>query len=437
MQVSNIINTYQTQGYNTKNSKSTTSKTQEELSDAFYQHFNKSNTNDDGTKVKLNIFTGELYNFSEIYNSTDDFKNDMASSKPKNLMEKLKLDSQSGGIIILGEIQQNLADYYHGLDIVASFDMSVNHSNSNLTNEQINSIDFGQFFIQMLEKFNKELEEVKSKGNPQLIKQYEQIVQGYSFFNDAYSDIKTKEDENKTLLQEVTKNTKSNPLESIQKNQTNEKPNFIDTLDKLRPNVFEEFGISKDDEITFRYIIDDGEISEKELRNLTYEQTSQLNKFYYENMSYVIDEVGIEKTPILGAFNSKSNSLLTAPDFTNNERFNRALYETVLESSHLDRHELSEMISQLQTNLLQIHNDKEIQADFLTGTYRGERDKFYALEKENFDIDYEQFILNTTNHYKQEASKDQKFEYIKENYIQRAEWFSILQNNYQNKPLDI
>jgi len=215
MQVSSTLNTYQTKDYNT------TTKMQEELSEDFYKYYDKSNENDDSEKVKLNIFTGEFYNFSEQYNSIDEFKKDISLSEPRNLMDKLKQDSENGGIIVLGEIQQNLADYYNELDVVASFDMSVKHTNSNLTNEQINSIDVGQFFIQMLDKFNQELEDAKNTGNPQLIKQYEKIVQGYSFFNDAYDAIKTKEDENKTLLQIGTpppKNTKPTNFDILLQN---------------------------------------------------------------------------------------------------------------------------------------------------------------------------------------------------------------------------
>ncbi|MEA3354209.1 MAG: hypothetical protein U9Q33_10370 [Campylobacterota bacterium] len=283
------------------------------------------------------------------------------------------------------------------------------------------------------ENIKKEFEEriynltnVDSNQDEILISIYEKLLNNFD------KNIKNKEEENQALLQEATKNTKPNPLENMQQNKTNEKPKFIDTLDKLNPNAFKDMGISKEDEKLFRQIIDDGEISEKELRNLSYEQTSQLNKFYNENMSYVIDEVGLENTPILLPSGHNSFALLNSSTFIPNERFNQALHKTIIEDTKQGKYELSEMISQLQSNLLQVHLGERLQADFLTGSTSNGIKNPYFVEKENFDINYGTFISELTSYYNKQVLKDHKFDDIKENYMQRADWFSLLEQNYKN-----
>lgn len=249
-----------------------------------------------------------------------------------------------------------------------------------------------------------------------------------SYHDSIKKEYKDQTQEKETLLSEVTKNTKPNPLENIQQNKANEKPKFIDTLDKLNPKAFEDMGISKEDEKLFRTIIDDGKINEQELIDLSFEQTEQLNQFYHANLSYVIDEVGKENTPILLP-TSEALPLLQSSQFTPNETFNKAFHQTLIESTHLNKHELEEMISQLQSNLLQKHLDMEFTLTNNNNNINSVGSPYF-LEKENFDFDYDKFVSNISTYYNKEATKDHKFDDIKENYIQRAEWFSIFEKNY-------
>jgi len=191
--------------------------TQEAVSEVYYSQSN-TNSEQENEKVKANIFTGELYNFDKIYKSVDEFKSDISNKEPKNLMDKIMNDSNAkDGVIFLGELQQNLADFYYGLDIKASFDMSVSHSYSNLTQEQISQIDFNEFLTQMLDTFTGELDKVKTSNDDELINQYQNIVNGYEFISSAYSNIKESEIENEAILEQYTSSTKPLSLEEQQK----------------------------------------------------------------------------------------------------------------------------------------------------------------------------------------------------------------------------
>lgn len=68
----NISSTNPNHNYQTQNN---TTKMQEALSEIFTDNANVKE--EDKTGLKVNIFTGEFYNFKDIYSSIEDFKKDI------------------------------------------------------------------------------------------------------------------------------------------------------------------------------------------------------------------------------------------------------------------------------------------------------------------------------------------------------------------------
>jgi hypothetical protein len=190
--------------------------------------------------------------------------------------------------------------------------------------------------------------------------------------------------------------------------------------------VFEELGLSEEDEMLFKAIVDDGRITQSEVVNLSFEQAGQLYDFFQTNTSYLIDTVGEDKTPILLP-EVNAWKLMEAPTFTPDETFNKAYHQTLLDSL---KNRIDIMSGQLQNNLLQVHLEAEFKADFWTGAVGSNVEHPYFLEKKNFDIDYAEFISMATEHYNTEASKDHKFKFVQDGYEKRAQWFSLLEQNY-------
>ncbi len=174
-----------------------------------------------------------------------------------------------------------------------------------------------------------------------------QAYNNYSNLNNTNQSSDTKSFS--SYLEESKEESKNNLEEKSSSmnidNSIKKKPSFLlDFLDKH--NLFEEASISKEDEMLFRYIIDDDIIRANEMKMLSYEQMKTLKELVeYKNLSkysnptfeVINGKLNVENFPPQLFFELGTNIM----DFskTDNEDFNRALFETANNiEDNMDRH---------------------------------------------------------------------------------------------------
>ncbi len=245
--------------------------------------------------------------------------------------------------------------------------------------------------------------------------------------------------ENKVILNELTKNTKPNPLDNV--SQTSEEKdnvprnskgqNFLDIVDEVDLDAFKKLNISKEDEILFRTILEDSEVTASEAKSLTYDQASKLGKFVFDSLSTVMKDRPENEIPIVSIGNPTTTSVLHSANLTNNETFNRAIHKMVLENTTTNKHDLSSFFSAITSNIMQMHYNEEFRANFMPNTFSGGIEHPYFLEKDNIDIDYEELLNNAISIY---GDKSKIQNAAQEQYQKLTDLYSAL-NEYYNQEI--
>lgn len=135
-----------------------------------------------------------------------------------------------------------------------------------------------------------------------------------------------------TLLEQLTKNTKPNPLEIYGLNNPDktatdttskqEKFRVVAFIDKY--NGFSS--LSATDEKTFRDILADDTYTMNEIQSLSYEQVKKFNNYLAFGLASGISP---DEIPVLKSTDFRAGAMLHATQITDNEDFNKALFQTV------------------------------------------------------------------------------------------------------------
>ena len=84
---------------------------------------------------------------------------------------------------------------------------------------------------------------------------------------------------------------------------------------------------------------------------------------------------------------------------------------------------------------MQLAFNKPYQSDFRGGSFKGNIERPYFLEKNNLHIDYNELLEKGIQLYGEEASSPQPTKSITEQYKLRYEWYFTLRENYKSSML--
>jgi len=188
--------------------------------------------------------------------------------------------------------------------------------------------------------------------------------------------------------------------------------------------------MTPEDKELFKEIMSDGRMSYGEVDSLTYEQVKLFNPVnassYLKQQGYSDDEI------LLPEMDQRVGLFIQATDFTPDETFNRAIFKTVKEATNVTESQIIHGLSQLKQHLLQIHFDKEFKGSMVLDAFKGYRERPYFLEKENFNMDYDQLLNQAIGYYTEGALKPHPTKNLEEQYKLRYEWFFTLKQNYED-----
>ncbi len=171
-------------------------------------------------------------------------------------------------------------------------------------------------------------------------------------------------------------------------NKDSEKPFTLDYLDKH--NAFA--GLSIDDIRTFREILSDGRVKGEELSKLSFNQLKRFDKAFAEHTSAKIDD---DKQHIVVpsgvTFDNVASNMLDMLNFTENDKFNNSLVNTVKNMNAEQLEHISDFTSELRGNIVEMILGKKILPSFMGGGML-DASNFDKLKHLTKDIDYSQLL---------------------------------------------
>lgn len=207
-----------------------------------------------------------------------------------------------------------------------------------------------------------------------------------------------------------------------------EQSEILNYLDKY--NAFENY--SEEDEKIYREVLLDGKLTDRDMEKLSFKQIQQLQELLLTDREKVKDPNADFSLPIIGVLEGRSWSLISASNYTNNDKFNKALFESI---KQIDREEdRRNLFSEVSTNISEVafgadprhpaHGRKHPIEGFEFINPENKH-KFDNIDYGKFFNDYMSYIdknLNTPN------LAPEFYDYLK--YSKGL--YTILQENYQN-----
>jgi len=168
---------------------------------------------------------------------------------------------------------------------------------------------------------------------------------------------------------------------------------FLRDIDENYPTMFQDIGISKDDEEIFRSMLFDNKITNEESRNLTFDQSKQLNSLFF-------DTLGKEGLRFF-EFEDISRSIIHSTSFVGDDNFNKALHKTLNNNLSLNFHEMGKIKGELRYNISQRYYEMELGLDdFQAPSKMIMPDVFQKLE-----LDFDSFFPDMLEHLDKVLSK--------------------------------
>ncbi|MBY0540414.1 MAG: hypothetical protein K2P52_03260, partial [Campylobacterales bacterium] len=183
----------------------------------------------------------------------------------------------------------------------------------------------------------------------------------------------------------------TNEKTTTSNNQTSKVVTFIDKY-----NGFSS--LSATDEKIFRDILSDDKLTMEEMQSLTYEQIKKVENLILPNYTTGVSD---NEIPIVKVTDSKIGSMLKAVKMTDNEDFNKALFETVqITDNQMERMDFFDRLS----STLGFNDNTNAQKII----YNKTNDTKYLPQNEDWKInDYSEFIninmMYFTSLYKKET----------------------------------
>jgi len=187
--------------------------------------------------------------------------------------------------------------------------------------------------------------------------------------------------------------------------------------------------MTPEDKELFKEIMSDGNMSYGEVDSLTYEQVKLFNPLsassYLKQQGYNDDEI------VLPEMDWRVSEFIQTTDFTPDETFNRAIFKTVKEATNVTRSQINRGFEVLRNNLMQLGFDKPF-----GGNFTGDARRPYFLEKENFDINYDELLDKGISFYGEKALSPQPSKSATEEFKLKYEWYFTLKQNYEEVKKD-
>ena len=244
----------------------------------------------------------------------------------KALFDNVKTKEATDGWLYMSDTIHNM-EYAVGIKKYPAGALSIEEAQGNapfLSRNDAKQIDIANFFDKVLEGYR-----YWAKIYQGIEEQTNKIIAG---IKDLKEDYQKNLDENKALLEQLTKNTKPNPLEIYALNNLDEittdttakqeKFRIVAFIDKY--NGFSS--LSATDEKIFRDILADDTYTMNEIQNLSYEQVKKFNNYLAFGLASGISP---DEIPVLKSTDLRAGAMLHATQITDNEDFNKALFQTV------------------------------------------------------------------------------------------------------------
>ena len=194
----------------------------------------------------------------------------------------------------------------------------------------------------------------------------------------AYSAVSTS--------QTTTTQSTSSSFDSYLTTSTKESSNTNQQTSKLVAFIEKHGGfstLSPTDEKIFREILSDDKLTMEEMQSLTYEQIKKVENLILPNYTTGVSD---NEIPIVKVTDSKIGSMLKAVKMTDNEDFNKALFETVqITDNQMERMDFFDRLS----STLGFNDNTNAQKII----YNKTNDTKYLPQNEDWKInDYSEFI---------------------------------------------
>lgn len=204
-----------------------------------------------------------------------------------------------------------------------------------------------------------------------------------------------------------------------------EQSEILNYLDKY--NAFENY--SEEDEKIYREVLLDGKLTDRDMEKLSFKQIQQLQELLLTDREKVKDPNADFSLPIIGVLEGRSWSLISASNYTNNDKFNKALFESI---KQIDREEdRRNLFSEVSSNLSQFAFGEE-----LKHTRSGGKTGLELIgpnNKHKFDnVDYNKFLTNYISYLKETLNTPGYHPSLYEDHGYSLDIYTILQENYQN-----
>jgi hypothetical protein len=172
------------------------------------------------------------------------------------------------------------------------------------------------------------------------------------------------------------------------------KKKFLNFLDEKLPNYFEKNGISKEIEEVIRNVLDDNQISESEVNNLSFEESQTIIKMQFNQFEYGIEDTG--EMMLIPIENSYVQSIMGMTIYSKDDTLNRAIHKTFTENYTSDTYENTQILEALTDTLKQAYEGMELGFNYHQApTPFGLLHEFENLQ---MDIDYNNHLLKVLNH---------------------------------------
>ncbi len=238
--------------------------------------------------------------------------------------------------------------------------------------------------------------------------------------------INTQYNNYQSKTQEIKKEEKTNKSESskdfssqISEKKESKKSDILIYLD--RNNAFAE--LNEKDATLFRELLSDNTLDDSDMRRLSFEQTQKMRDFILK------DREGDGSLPIVSVLKGKSFQLLTASTFTGDNKFNKALYDTVSQTE--DLRVIADYFSILWDNLSQKIAGKEILPAYVKNSpYDSIGANFGPHNKDIVNINFDAFLNDYTK--KLQDKLDETYDNIDifKQFKKDFNFYSKLLNNY-------
>ncbi|MFK2822346.1 hypothetical protein ACH5BK_05125 [Arcobacter sp. YIC-80] len=242
-----------------------------------------------------------------------------------------------------------------------------------------------------------------------------QIGTNYNSYQTINSQVSANKSESNAKAEETQ--TFSSLMDS---EKVEEKSEILEYLDKYK--AFDS--LNEEDAKLFRELLSDGSLDDEDMKKLSFEQTKTMHGIVLRDWSGNMD------LPIIGVLKGKSFDLLASATYTGDDKFNKVLYKTMNETE--DSRVRSNYFSMLWLNLSQLASGKEALPGFQEGANIGNFAGFGPHNKDDVNINFEEFLYNYTARLQQDMNSTRDNIDIFKQYKRVNDFYTKVLNNYVN-----